>query len=1144
MRASYCFAATLLLAAHFAGAQEFRATITGQVTDPSGAAVPGASISAVSLETRQAYTAHTDAAGEYSLLYLLPGKYTVTVEAPRFLKTIYNVVLESARKVSLNVPLALGSVNQQVVVPADVGLLDTVSSSSGGVVDQAKVENMPSTGREVWQDLAFTQGVRFLATDPFDTTPRNNGDTFAVSGAPSNTNAFFLNGAPVSDSGKWYFTPNQDAVQELQGSVNPYDAQYGRAAGGSFNVNVKSGSNRLHGAVYDYYGNEALNANFYQSNLYGIPNGLNIRNTFGGVVGGPVRKNKTFFFGSYEGFRQNYPSPAVDSVPPLAWRQGDFSQSGYTIYDPLTTACVKTNTSGQCSQYGRQAFPGDVIPADRISPIGKAILGMYPSPTAPGATNNYAISGARNFGYDQYIARLDHNFSENTRLYAMFTTQKNFALSSPGNGFPNAATTAQNQTGHDYNAIVDLTRVITPALVADVRASFGRYSAITVTGAALAQNFTADKLGFTMPVVPTTTYRNVVPTFTVDAMTALFGNTSNGTANNDWDVSASLSQLKRRHNLHYGFEAMDVQTGSIGIPGSPNGSFSFGANWTQNNPLTRGASDGAGVADVLLGYPTSGSADWNSQQFVSYHYYGLYAQDDFKVRSNLTLNFGLRWDVNTSPRERYNRINAGFCFACSNPYTSQIKYSGFPGLQNPLLGGLLFAGVGGVASAPFRTQWHDWQPRIGFSWNFAPKTILRGGYGIYYSFGLLATDSQGFSQTTPYIASLDGSLTPTPYFLSGRPYPNGVIEPSGSNAGLATLAGQGITFNSPTRRIPMTQHWSLGIQRELPKGVLLDIQYIGSHTHAISVSTAYDVVGSAMQQQCFQDNAVCNTNVANPFSGVLPTATTLGAASTIPQWELVRAYPLFNGVTQSDNPEGTSDYHSLNLRVERKLASVDFVVNYVYSNWMDQNSFLNNGNFRDATLWRGLDSNDRRHNLNANLVWPLPVGQGGLVLRDAKGVLGAVVNHWLVDSAILWGTGTPLGIPSADFYGPGCTSYVPGGGQTAAHWLNNNVSCYHNLLAWEPRTSPLTVGYLRNPGFFWWDPSIQKRFALPREGMFVQFRMEAVNGANHPLFGGPSLANNTPPSLTPWVGWVGFGTLPLSQTGTPRAVIASLKILF
>ena len=451
-------------------AQEFRALITGQVMDPSGGAVPGAAVKAVRIDTQQSYTAKSDATGVFSVLYLLPGKYTVSVEAPGFQKALYdNVVLESAQKLILNVKLALGSVDQQVTVTGSPGLLDAATASVGGVVDQTKVENMPSTGRQVWMDLAFAQGVR-MTSGTFDTTPRNNTDRYSTNGSPTDSNAFYLNGAPVSDQGNWYFVPNQDAVQELQGGT-AYDAQYGHAAGGSFNVNVKSGSNRLHGAVYDNYGNEALNANFYQSNLNGIPQGINIRNTFGGVLGGPIRKDKTFFFGSYEGFRQNYPTATIGSVAPVSWRKGDFSQSGYSIYDPLTANCVKTNAQGQCSQYSRSQFPNNIVPASRIDPIGQAILNLYPQPTTAGITSNFATPGPRDFLYDQYIARVDQYFSQDTRFYAMFTTQRNLSHA-PGNGFPNVATTATVPSGNDYNAIAALTKVISPSLVADCEALF------------------------------------------------------------------------------------------------------------------------------------------------------------------------------------------------------------------------------------------------------------------------------------------------------------------------------------------------------------------------------------------------------------------------------------------------------------------------------------------------------------------------------------------------------------------------------------------------------------------------------------------------------------------------------------------------
>ena len=1124
-------------------AQEFRGTITGQVTDSSGAALPSASVTAVSADTHQTYNAKSNAQGIYSLLYLLPGKYAVTVTAPQFQTNTYNVTVESAQQMGLNVTLQPGSVNERVVVTTTSGLLDTVSASTGGVVDQAKVENMPSSGREVWQDVGFTEGVRSLSNDPFDTTPRNNGDTFAVAGAPFNSNAFFLNGAPVSDQGKWYFAPNQDAVQQLQAVANAYDAQYGRTGGGSFNANVKDGTNKFHGTVYEYYGNEALNANSWNADLFKLKKGLNRRNTYGGVIGGPIRKDKTFFFGSFEGFRQTYPIPAVDSVPQLSWRNGDFSQSGFKIYDPLTTHCVKKNTSGQCSTYGRDEFPNDIIPKDRISPIGQAILAMYPDPTTAGDTNNYAISGARDFSYDQYIGRVDQNFSDKTRLYALFTLQKN-GNHNPGNGFPNEATTATNPTGLDYNAILGVTRVLSSSMVADVKGSYGRYTTQNTTGVALQQNFQASKLGFNMPPVGSTSHTNVVPQFTVDSMSNLFGNTQNGNADADWDVNGSITQLAGRHNLHYGGEVMGVQSGTTGIPGTPNGSFAFKTNWTQNNPLARGSNDGVGIADILLGYPTSGNVSWNSNTTVDYLYYGAYIQDDFKVRPNLSLNVGLRWDVNTSPHEQHNLINAGFCLTCTNPYTSQINYAAYPDLQNPLLGGWLFAGVDGAPSAPFRVQWNDWQPRFGVSWGVTAKTVFRAGYGIFNTYPWLDTDANGFSQTTSYVDSLDGSLTPTPYFKAGNPYPDGAIAPTGSAGGLETQAGQAITYQNTDREIRKVQHWSVGIQRELPKSVLLDVQYIGSHATGLPVSTSIGTVSLAQQAACNVDNAICNNPVANPFYGVLPNNTTLGASKTLPAWELMRTYPLFNGVTASQVPSGTSDYHSLNVRVERRLKSLDFVVNYVYSNWMDQNSYLNNGKFRDAELWRGLDDNDRRHYFNSNVVLPLPIGQGGLVFRSAGGVLGAFVNNWLADSTLILESGTPLGIPSADFSGPGCTSYAPQGGQTRAHWLNNDVKCYHNLGSWEARTTPLQIGYLRNPGGIFWNFGAHKRFALPREGMFLQFRAEAVNAANHPTFNGPSLANNTPPSFTPGTGWVGFGTLPSSQNNAPRAIILSAKVIF
>ena len=1135
-------AAWQILAPVPTGAQESRATITGQVVDPTGAAVPGAAVKAIQLDTQQAYTATCDDAGVYSLPYLQPGRYSVSIEAGGFQKTVYsNVVLDAAQKLNLNATLTLGSIDQEVTVSAAPGLLDTAAAGVGGVVDQAQVVNMPGTGRLAWDDLSFAQGVRMLSAG-FNTTPRGSGETYTVSGTPTNANAYYLNGAPVSDQGVYHFTPSLDAIQELQGGIE-YDAQYSRAGGGSFNVTVKQGTNSYHGDFFDYYGNKILNSNTYANNLGGVAQQENTRNNFGAVFGGPIRKNKTFFFGSYEAWRQANPQSATDSVPPSAWRTGDFSQSGYSIYDPLSSTCSATNAQGQCTTYKRTQFPNNIIPSNRISPIGQAIVNQYPAPKNAANTNNYPTAGVHDISYDQWLGRIDQYFSENTRLYALGSTLRNWAYLG-GNGFTGVPSTENTETGFPFMGIVALTHVFSPSLVADTKLSFARYNDATVYGQTIQQNFTGDKIGgLHMPDVPTTTHLNLVPQVAVTGYTTIFDNTDNGTVDNNWNFNATLSQVKGRHNLHYGVEFSDVQSGASGVPGRPNGTFTFNVGWTQSNPLTAANGQGSAVATLLLGYPNSGSVDWNSNQFVTYRYYGLYVQDDYKLRRNLTVNLGLRWDVNLSAHERFNSINAGFCYTCSNPYTKQINYAPYPGLPNPLTGGWQFAGVNGVSSAPFQTQYNHWQPRVGISWAVTDKWVVRAGYGIFYSWSTLATNSQGFNQSTSYISSLDGNLTPTNYFLIGTPYPNGVLAPSGSTAGLATQAGQAISYVSPDRKLPYTQRWSIGIQRALPQKVLLDAEYVGSHTHALPVSTAWDVVPLSQQAACFQNNALCNANVSNPFYGVLPAAAALGASTTVQAYQLNRPWPLFNGITQSDDPAGESDYHALDVRLERKIDNLDFVANYSFSNWMEETSYLNNANFRDVKPWRGLDSNDRRHYLSVSMIWPLPFGKGGWVARNAHGVEGAVIGGWITDSTVLWGTGTPLAIPSADFYGPGCTGYAPAGGQDDAHWLNNNMSCWHNLLPWEARTAPLNVGYLRNPGgLLTWNPALYKMFALPREGMFAQLRIDALRGANETALGNPNETLATLPTFTPWVGWTGFGTSTLG--GGNRVVTISLKILF
>ena len=1121
-------------------AQEFRANIAGQVMDTTGSALPGALITAVNVDTQVVYSAKSDHQGYYSVLYLLPGTYTVTIQAANFQQMVYNkVVLESAQKFGLNVTLKPGGETQKVVVTANAVDLDTVSGSTGGVIDQDKVQNMPSTGLQVFDDVSFTEGIRAASANTFSYTLRNNSNTYAVAGSQLDENAFYVNGAPMSDvndGGKWYFVPSQAATSQVQAGVMPYDAQYGRTGGGAFSVNIKNGTDIFHGSVYDYYGNSFVDANTWSNDRNNVSKPLNIHNTFGADVGGPIRRGKMFFFGSYEGFRQTEPTVIQESVPVPAWRTGNFLGSPYKIFDPMSTHCVKHTSSG-CAAYRRTEFPNDAIPAADLSPIGKALIALYPQPTDPTAfVSNYTVKRTTNYSYDQYIGRVDNSFTNNTRMYLLVTLQ-NDGFTNAVNAFATAGSSGIINPIRDYNIITDLTHVFSSFLVGDLKASYGHYEAITY-GNSFQNKVLASTFGFNMPAIGNATHQNLVPNTAVAGMAALFSNTDSGGAAIDADFSGSMTQVVGHHNLHYGFEFTDTQSTPVGVPGNPNGGFSFDSTYTRVNPFAANAGSGNEVADLLMGYPSGGNVTWGSNVFKVFHYYGAYLQDDYQVLPSLTLNLGLRWDVNGSVSDRKNRMNAGFCLTCTNPYSSQVNFALAPGLQGPLTGGWQFAGVNGMPSAPFKVFWNEWQPRIGFAWAAFTNMVIRGGYGIYDTIPYASVNQDGFSQTTSFIGSLDGRLTPDSYFNSGTPYPNGAIAPTGSSAGLATDVGNGIGYQNLNRRIRMTQHWSFGIQRRLPSATLLDVEYLGSTVHNIPVSTSLGIVTTAQQQTCLAEGVVCNNNVPNPFYGVLPSSTVLGSSKTLPAWDLMRAYPLFSGLTEDAVPSGDSHFNSFNVRLERKLQNLDFVFNYAYSNWIDINRYLNNGSFRDANLYKGLDPGDQRNYLDANMVYPLPNTR-------KRGIIGVLANGWLFDSTVMWGTGHPLALPSANLTGaPGCTSYAPAGGQTRAHWFNNNESCWVQLVPWQPRTTPMHVGFIREPGFTLWNPAFHKQFQLHREGTYAIFRMEAVNGANHPTFGSASLAIDTPALFRPTTDWTGFGTLPNSAARNQRQILTSLKIVF
>ncbi len=1156
-----------------AAAQDFRATISGQTTDRSGAAVVNVLVTAVNNESGQTYTARSNADGIYSIPLVLPGVYSVTAEAPGFNRVLQrNVTLHIADKLALNFAMQVGTVQQEVTVSATQEVVERSTASRGQVFDSTKTQNLPLNGRQSYMLMSLSAGVQFNQTQfgsqGFSGTRGwDVNGSYSMNGGWQGLNQFLLDGAPISTNGSWQVSPNVDAIQEFKVMTNTYDAQYGRTGGGTVNTSIKAGGNGMHGTLFDYIRNSVLDANTSQNNLVGAPRGKHIVNDFGGTVGGPIQKDKTFYFFSYEGWRERVPFPVVSSTIPdylrpradgsvdLSSLAQKYGAGQYSIYDPLTTTCIKNNAQGQCTQYTRQPFANNVIPANRIDPKALAILSLYPLPNSPGCgpgdsidtcpdTGNYfGTNLTGRYSYNQYMGRLDHNFGPANRIYGLYTWQRGHEFRDQ-NGFIGPAITGNiNSERDDVNLVLDGTHVFSPTALGDLRLSYGRFHDDFPNGD-LKSGLTASKLGLTMPSVPTTL--PLPPRIGIDRFNGVIGNQFGDHYTNQLNLAPSMNQTWGLHTLHYGAEVADMiyADDSSGDPGN----FGFGTGFTQRDPYRRNQNDGSGLADLYLGYPTSGNVYWNGSLYETYHYFATYIQDDWRVRPNLTLNVGLRWDAEGSINERFNRINAGFCYSCVNPIDGTVNHTKYPNLPNPLKGGVLFAGVNGNPRGPYHTYLNQWQPRFGFSWGFAPKTVMRGGFGLYYAFADQHDTTTGFNRSTPYINSLDGGLTPTNYFSSGNPYPNGILSPTGSSLGLATNVGGGVGYDAKTRRVPRVREFSFGFQRELPAHILLDTEYVGTYTDRMTSGTQFDIITEAQRAQGQADPGFLNANVPNPFYGVLPVTTSIGSSPTISAWKLMRPIPEFDGVFEYTNPLGHAWYSGLQVTTEKKIlgngrGAMTFLLTYTYSKQFERNHFLDNGAYRSADLVKEISYTDRTHVFNFSGVWELPVGRGGWIAKGAQGWAGAALNDWAFDWILTAGSGFPTGPNNNAYITPGCNLHLvknPSRGE----WFNNDTTCWHDMPQWALRTAQDRFSWIRNPWPAQLSVSLQKQFPI-RESVHLQARAEAFNALNTPMWGGPDNNFHDRVGFNKSLGIAtGFGTIGPQQQNFPRNIQVSLKILF
>jgi hypothetical protein len=1160
------FMAAAVLVADLAAGQEFRGTILGRVTDPQEQAIPHVPVVVTNEDTNVASEALTEADGAYSVPFLIPGRYKVEVTLAGFKKFVRSgVTVGVTQHATVDIRLQLGEVAETVDVHAEASLLDNASGDLGQTIDNARVEAMPLNGRMIFMLSRLAGGVNwqvptFGSTGTSGLRPFDNagGSAWSIAGGRVSTNEFLLDGVPNSTRGRYDFGPPVDAVEEFRIQTNTYDAQYGRTGGGVVNMTLKSGGNTLKGQAWDYLKNDAFNANDTLNNSQGDAKPPYVANQYGLTMTGPVVRNKTFFMGTFEGLKERVPFPTTTSVPTLAERNGDFSQSysdqrtALVIYDPLTSVC---DAQGRCT---RTAFANNVLPGNRIDPTALRILNaIYPAPNIPGQRlNNYVspVNRAR-YDYDSELARIDHKFSDTSKLFVSLHHNHRDEFRSTNGLQGTFANQGQwPQTRINRGGSVDWVKSIGDRSLLNVR---GGYSWFTEDAVQLeAQSFDRSTLGFqSLP-------GQYMPRIGLEQYT-IVGVSSNGRGTDDrtGSLQANLTRTFARHTMKLGADYRNIQARPM-TTGDAEGSFAFSRAFTRRDPNIADNTSGNSIASFLLGYPASsvsiGGTTVNSdvgggqERREQWHYMALFYQDDVRLSPKLTVNLGLRWDYEMPPTEAQDRLVRGFAFDQTNPLQHQILNApGFnecPACAN-LKGGLLFAGVNGVPRGLFNPVHDNFQPRAGFAYALNRKTVVRGGYGLYYSYRSQTGSQNGFFVTTPYIANdINGRVGVPELGLNtfSNPFPHGQIPAPGASLGLLTEVGRGISFDNPGNTLPHIHEYNITVSRELSPNLMIEVSYVGSQTRDLSVTNGLNVnaISADDLARGAANPAYLQGQVPNPFAGLLPGTTRNG--TMIQRQELLRPYPEFGDITENALSIGKGWYNSLQLIVQKRLShGLTFTSSYTFSRTMEQNEFLNP---QDAQPVTEVTDYDRPHIWQLSGVYDLPFGRARTFGNNIGGLMDRLIGGWQVNWNFNWQSGRPLGTPSGLEPIPGTSPTLPD--PTPDRWFN---TCYvdtgGNLKACQPgespvwrqrpqfalRTTPHRFDDIRVPWKPTLDASVFKRFDLPH-GKRFDFRVEAFNLTNVAIFPSPNTNSND----------ANFGRIPDPKGSIyfPRNVQLGFKVFF
>jgi hypothetical protein len=1193
--------ASILLCVGRGWAQESRATISGAVYDASGASIAGAKITVTEVRTGVNTLSTSDGAGHYTVPFLPPGDYQVHAEMTGFKSFVRSGIhLAAGEQPIIDITLEVGQVSQTVEVREEAPLIDYANSAMGQTITTKQVEDFPLNGRNPIMVAQLAIGV--IATgNPTLVHPFDNGAgaAWSIGGTPSQTSELLMDGAPNATwDNRAAYAPSQDAVQEVKVKAFDTDAAYGHTASGTINEVMKTGTNRLHGSVYEFTQPSALAANSVFNGLARIPLQDTKYNQYGFTAGGPIivpklydGRNRLFWFFSWEKLTDSQPNTKFLTVPTDAERTGDFSTllklgSSYQIYNPYSGTLNGTTVNRQpfkCDSsgnpitprltpgtgFGTQAggTPCNKIPQQLLNPVALAYLNFYPKPNLAGTATGYSNLGNSSTTDDDYsneLGRLDWATSNRSRL--SFNVRHNTEVQSKNNYFRNH-TTGSMLTRENWGATVDEVYTFNPSLILNVRANYTR---MREAHPAPLAGFDPTSLGFPSYLGSSSTYRQLPAisfgsscgndTTQASSFDCFSSTTSDFIPSQSYQLFGDVVKQLGTHALKFGVDARQYRLDAQNY-GASTGSFTFTTQWT-NGPTSSSpaANFGQDFAAFLLGLPTTGSYDLNTRGTYTSYYSGFFLQDDWRRKRNLTLNLGLRFDYQTPYAEKLGRTNNGFNFTAKNPIadTAIAAYNAKTASKMPfpinfvVPGGLTFPSPSD--GRVYNNQSRLVSPRVGFAWSpgrFHDKTVIRGGFGLFvqpialsnlnptgsYSTSPILTQ-QGFNQTTQ-VAVPTNFLVPSTNLSD--PFPNGFLPPVGSSAGLGTFNGQNVMFLNPQMNNPYSERWTLGIQHTITQSTAIELAYIGNH--AVHLPVAFVQFDGIPRQYLStlprRDTALINTlnaSVPNPFAGLLPGTSLNGANTTVrqvvgpfPQYPVADSTTFSSGLVERNGSLGSSYFHGLNVRVERRFSQgLQLVGIYGFSKLIERDEFLN---ATDSTPEKRISPFDHTQRFVIGADYELPIGRGRRLDVGSRW-LDLLVGGWNLNGIYTYQTGAPILWMNGSSNNPGdyplCDVAVSNGlcpqgseavSLSSLHLNNRRISgpafdTSHFVTAsagqfqFHLRTLSTTFSDLRQDGQNNFDASILKRVAI-NEITYFQFRLEAFNVLNHPSFGAPNTQVNS-----------------------------------